>query len=539
MKIISGEMKPQLTKLIRYRLILTTITLLMGLFIHLQGISPFWGPFFLFYFLIFLLYSNTIAFALFMRREKTKNLSFLIYTQTTADALIITGIIYITGGGESGFTPLYILAILESGVMLERKGGLTAATVCSIYYALLLNLQHFWVIPSVSARLPYYGNVLIYTLLFYILAFYMAGYLTGYLAEEVRNRGRELIQTKEDYNRLEAFNRDVIQSMMTGLLTINPKDQITFLNRSGEGILRIKAAEYKGRPIKDLFPGFKENFREGLRSRMETTVEKSDGTQIRLGLSISPLKDHRGNKVGQIIIFQDLTLIKEMEESMRKSEMMATIGQLAAGIAHEIRNPLASISGAIQLLKEEKEGGESSHRLMEIVLAESGRLNRLITDFLLYAQPPKLNKKKVDIAALVDSTLEVFSRSPQWTQGIKLAKIMGPQITITADPQQLEQVLWNLFINAVDAMEGKGLLDIRAQKDGEGKMVTLVISDTGKGIAAKDIKKIFDPFFTTKDGGSGLGLSIVHKIIETHGGTIDVESRHNRGTTFTLTLPVA
>ncbi len=217
---------------------------------------------------------------------------------------------------------------------------------------------------------------------------------------------------------------------------------------------------------------------------------------------------------------------------------MALIGQLAAGIAHEIRNPLASISGAIQLLKEEKEVGQSSQRLMEIILAESGRLNRLITDFLLYAQPPKLNKKKVDIGALVDNTLEVFSRSPQWTKGIQLSKIMEPNIIIAADPQQLEQVLWNLFINAVDAMEGKGVLEVRTHKDGKGHTVTLAVSDTGKGISAKDINKIFDPFFTTKEGGSGLGLSIVHKIIEIHGGDISAESRVHHGTTFTLTLPV-
>jgi two-component system sensor histidine kinase PilS (NtrC family) len=528
-----------LKKLTRYRLILTTITMLMGLFFHLQGISAFWGPYTLFYFFIFLLYTTTIAFAFLMRRRKAKDLTFLIYAQTTTDALIITGIIYITGGGESGFTPLFILAILEGGVMLERKGGLMAATVCSIAYALLLNLEYRWVLPSLSPRLPYHDAVLFYTLFIYILAFYLSGYLTGYLAEEVRKRGKELTQTKEDYSRLEVFNRDVIQSMLSGLLTVNPKDQITFLNKSGEGILGIKASQCKDRPIKDLFPDLKENFREGLRSRMETSVEKPNGEQIKLGLSIAPLKDPRGNKVGQIIMFQDLTLIKEMEESMRRSEMMATIGQLAAGIAHEIRNPLASISGAIQLLKEEKEGGESNQRLMEIVLAESGRLNRLITDFLLYAHPPKLNKKKVDIGALVDSTLEVFSRSPQWTKGTKLAKIMEPNIIIAADPQQLEQVLWNLFINAVDAMEGKGLLDIKVHKDGEGQTVTLMVSDTGKGIPPKDINKIFDPFFTTKEGGSGLGLSIVHKIVEIHGGNITVESRHNRGTTFTLTLPVS
>jgi two-component system sensor histidine kinase PilS (NtrC family) len=414
-----------------------------------------------------------------------------------------------------------------------------AASVCSIYYGLLLNLEHYWVIPSLSSRLPYHNAVLMYTLVVYILAFYLSGYLTGYLAEEVRKKGKELKKTKEDYDRLEAFNRDVIQSMQSGLLTIDMKDQITFLNKAGENILGAKTTQFKNRSIKDLFLDLANGFHEGLSSRMETAFEKTNGEKIRLGLSISPLKDHRGNKVGHIIIFQDLTLIKEMEESMRRSEKLATIGQLAAGIAHEIRNPLASISGAIQLLKEEKEGGESTQRLMEIILAESGRLNRLITDFLLYAQPPKLNKKKVDIGALVDSTLEVFSRSPQWTKGIKLAKIMEPNITITADPQQLEQVLWNLFINALDAMEGKGMLEVKVHKDGGGQTVTLTVSDTGKGISAKDINNIFDPFFTTKEGGSGLGLSIVHKIVEIHRGNIAVESRSDRGTTFTLTFPAS
>jgi two-component system sensor histidine kinase PilS (NtrC family) len=532
-------MQAALKKLILYRFILTAITLLIGLFFQLQGISAFWGPYVFFYVLIALLFAITVVFALLMRKRKARDLAFLIYAQTTADALIITGIIYITGGSNSAFTPLYILAILQAGVMLERKGGLMAASVCSIYYGLLLNMEHYWVIPSLSPRLPYHNVILTYTLVVYILAFYLSGYLTGYLAEEVRKRGKELTQTREDFSRLEAFNRDVIQSMQSGLMTVDLKNQITFLNKAGEKILGAKTAQYKDRSITDLFLGVNKDFHDGLNARMETAFQRPEGKEIKLGLSISPLKDHRGNKVGQIIIFQDLTIIKEMEESVQRSEKMATIGQLAAGIAHEIRNPLASISGAIQLLKEEKEAGESTQRLMEIILAESGRLNRLITDFLLYAQPPKLNKKKVDIGALVDSTLEVFSRSPQWTQGIKLAKIMDQGITIAADPQQLEQVLWNLFINAVDAMEGKGMLEVKIHKDGREDAVRLTVSDTGKGISPKDINKIFDPFFTTKQGGSGLGLSIVHKIVESHGGDISVESRPDRGTTFTLTLPAA
>jgi two-component system sensor histidine kinase PilS (NtrC family) len=530
-------MQPRLKKLILYRFILTSITLLMGLFFHLEGISAFWGPYAFFYVLIALLYAATIIFALLS--QKVKDLSFLIYTQTTVDTLVITGIIYITGGGSSVFTPLYILAILEAGVMLERKGGLMAATVCSIFYALLLSLEHHWVIPSLSPRLPYHHVVLLYTLFVYILAFYLSGYLTGYLAEEVLKRGRELTRTREDYSRLEAFNRDVIQSIQTGLLTVDMNDRITFLNKAGEKILGLRSSQCKDRPIKDLFLDLADNRHERHSSRMESVFQRIGGEKIKLGLSLSSLKDHRGNKVGQIIIFQDLTRIKEMEESMKRSEKLATIGQLAAGIAHEIRNPLASISGAIQLLKEEKEEGESTQRLMEIILAESGRLNRLITDFLLYAQPPKLNKKKVDVGALVDNTLEVFSRSPQWTKGMKLTKIMEPNIIIAADPQQLEQVLWNLFINAVDAMEGKGVLEVKARKDGRGKTVTLMISDTGKGIPPRDINKIFDPFFTTKEGGSGLGLSIVHKIVEIHGGDIAVESRTDRGTTFTLTFLVS
>lgn len=530
-------MQQPLKKLIIYRLALTTVTLLMGLFFQLRGISAFWGPYALFYFLIFLIYATTIVFALLSRT--VKNLAFLIYAQTTTDAAIITGIIYITGGSNSVFTPLYILAILEAGVMLERRGGLMAASVCSICYGLLLNLEYHWVIPSLSPRLPYHNVVLLYTLFVYILAFYLSGYLTGYLAEEMRARGKELIQTREDFSRLEAFNRDVIQSIQSGLLTVNLKERITFLNKAGEEILGIKISQYKNRPINELFRELNDNFHQGLRSRLETVFQRPNGEEIKLGLSTSSLKDHRGNKVGQIIIFQDLTHIKEMEESMRRSEKLATIGQLAAGIAHEVRNPLASISGAIQLLKEEQEGSESTQRLMEIILAESGRLNRLITDFLLYAQPPKLNKKKVDVGALVDNTLEVFSRSPQWTKGIKLAKIMEPDITISADPQQLEQILWNLFINAVDAMGEKGTLEVKVHKDGTGQTATLVVADTGKGIAPKDIDKIFDPFFTTKEGGSGLGLSIVHKIVEIHGGDIAVESRSHHGTTFTLTFPAA
>ncbi|MBW2038692.1 MAG: PAS domain S-box protein [Deltaproteobacteria bacterium] len=530
-------MQARLKKLIFYRLILTTIFLFMGLFFQLKGIFIFWGPYTFYHFFICLLYATTIIFALVHR--KIKNLVLLTYLVIIADAVIITGIVYVTGGGLSLFFPLYILVVLEAGVILERQGGLMGASICSIFYGLLLNLEYYWVIPSLAPRYPYHSIYLLYKLFLAILSFYLAGYLTGYLAEEVRKRGKELSKTREDYSRLEAFNRYVIHSIQSGLLTTDLKGRIIFLNQAGGKILGIGISQFRYHPLIDLFPNIEEDFPGGLRSRMETTFQRPDGEEIQLGLSVSPLKDHKGKEVGKIIIFQDLTHVKKMEESMRRSEKLATIGQLAAGIAHEIRNPLASISGAIQLLKEEKEAGESTQRLMEIILAESGRLNSLITDFLLYAQPPKLNKKVVDIGALADDTLEVFYRSPQWTQGIKLVKIIEPNVTIAADPQQLQQVFWNLLINAVDAMEGKGLLEVKIQKDGRRQKVMLLVSDTGKGIPPAEINRVFDPFFTTKEGGTGLGLSIVHKIVESHEGDISVESQSDQGTTFILTFPTS
>jgi len=530
-------MQQRLQKLALYRIILISIFLLMGLFFQLRGISIFWGPYTYFHFFIALLYATTIIFLILI--QKIKDLVFLTYVQIVVDAAIITGIVYVTGGGLSLFFPLYILAVLEAGVILEKQGGLMAASGCSIFYGLLLNLEYYWVIPALAPRYPYHSLYLLYKLFLAILSFYLSGYLTGYLAQEVRRRGRELQKTQEDYSRLEAVNRYVIQSIQSGLLTTDLEGRITFLNKMGENILGVGISQLRHHPVTDLFPAINSDFKKEFRSRMETTLKRHDGEELILGLSTSLLKDHTGEEMGKIIIFQDLTRTKELEESIRRSEMLASIGQLAAGIAHEIRNPLASISGAIQLLKDEQETSDSTQKLMDIILAESSRLNHLITDFLLYAQPPKLNKKPVDLAALVNDTLEVFSHSPQWTQGIKLAKTIEPNITIYGDNQQLQQILWNLFINAVDAMEGKGLLEVKVQKDGKSRKIVLLVSDTGKGISPQDINRIFDPFFTTKGGGTGLGLSIVHKIVETHEGDISVKSRLDQGTgtTFTITFP--
>jgi len=242
-----------------------------------------------------------------------------------------------------------------------------------------------------------------------------------------------------------------------------------------------------------------------------------------------------GVVVGSILIFQDITRIKEMEEQIKLADRMVSIGQMAAGIAHEIRNPLASLMGSIQVLKEEMDPGPDDVNLMNIAIRESERLNKLVSDFLLFAHPPRNEFVPVLLNTLIDETLHVLENSPRFNGHIAISRVFSDETRILGDANQLKQVLWNLFLNAVQEMEDGGHLRIGLGHGEKG--VTLTVSDTGAGIDRQRIGKIFEPFFTTKESGTGLGLAIVHRIIESHGGTIHVESEPGRGTSFILRFP--
>jgi two-component system sensor histidine kinase PilS (NtrC family) len=280
--------------------------------------------------------------------------------------------------------------------------------------------------------------------------------------------------------------------------------------------------------------------------RDETLFMDPQGKKVHLGFSISPLTDPDESLIGHTLIFQDITRFKEMEEQMKRLDKMAAIDQLAAGMAHEIRNPLTSLSGSIQMLKSELTLKAHQERLMNIILRESERLNALITDFLLFAQPPKTNKKVWDIWNLLEETVELFIHSPEYPEGIQIHfPDSRKEIRVLLDPDQMKQLFWNLFLNSVQAMEEKGTLRIGIEGKTDGlshqsgkEWVTISISDSGKGISPHEKEKIFEPFYTTKDGGTGLGLSIVHKIVENHDGVIKVESEVGEGSTFTILLPV-
>lgn len=511
-----------------------------------------------FYYFIGVFYLVTILYALLLK--KIRRLRRFAIVQIIIDHLFITGLIYFTGGKESFFPIAYIFSMIGSSIIFYKQGAFWSASFSTLLYGALLLLQlHQWINP-LGYPSYYDASQIFYSLIIYMATFYIIAFLSSIISEELKKKGKELIQKQVDYNQLETFNRNIIWSLDSGLLTVDLSGKINFLNRMAEKILNHSEEELKNISIFDLFPKINGIIDELKKrdsdpfsnyQRYETLLAHQGERKIHIGFSISPLTDSEGLLIGHTLIFQDITKFKEMEEQMKRVDKMAAVGLLAAGIAHEIRNPLAALSGSIQILKSELVLDHYQQHLMEITLRESERLNALITDFLLFAQPPKLNKMLVEVGKIVNEMVELFIHSPSFHEGIHfLQPDPSENIKAMMDPEQMKQVFWNLFINAAQAMSNGGNIRIHYQKGTEAlggpflplsterqeEWVKISVSDSGSGIAPQEREKIFEPFFTTKEGGTGLGLSIVHKIIENHHGVIKVESELGKGSTFTIFL---
>jgi two-component system sensor histidine kinase PilS (NtrC family) len=537
--------------------LLLTITLIFQLSEKKYFLIPLTNKF---YYFIGFFYLVTIVYALFLR--KIGDLYRFAFLQIVIDQLFITALIYFTGGKESFFPITYIFSVIASSMIFYRRGALFSASLSSLLFGLLLLLQLYRWINPLGEPLIYDASQIFYTLIIYMATFYIVAFLSSALSEELRTKGKELVQKQVDYDHLEAFNRNIIQSLDSGLLAIDLSGNINFLNRTAERILNQNEEKLKDTSIYDLFPSINTMIEQAKRKesacfsdyqRYETPLSDRDGRKIYLGFSISPLTDPEGSLIGHTLIFQDITKFKEMEEEMKRVDKMAAVGLLAAGMAHEIRNPLASLSGSIQILKGELALDDHQKHLMEITLRESERLNALITDFLLFAQPPQTRKIPYPMRRILEETIDLFIHSPSFHNGIHIQRPSAhEEIHASVDPDQMKQVFWNLFINAAQAMSNGGEIHVRMGRGNASGVTDLPLTsqlrgkewakisiiDSGNGMAQEEKEKIFEPFFTTKENGTGLGLSIVHKIIENHNGLIKVESEVGRGSAFTIYLPV-
>ncbi|MEW6682873.1 MAG: ATP-binding protein, partial [Nitrospirota bacterium] len=379
-----------------------------------------------------------------------------------------------------------------------------------------------------------------------ILAFVAVFLLSNHLVAAAADATLRLEERESGFRALSAFHENIVQSMSSGLFTADLDGRVTSFNPAGYGILALTPIDVLGRPCWDLF-GWDEGpvfygrlAQRGVPYRFERETLRRDGRRVLLGMTLSWLKDSNGAPVGMVGIFQDLTEIKALEDRVHQRERLASVGELAAGLAHEIRNPLAAISGAMEVLQQELSLHGEYQTLMGIAMRETERLNGLIGQFLLYARPSSPHKRSCDLVPLVKDTLALLRTHPDCRTDIEIVeRYSDPQLRVEVDANQLRQVVWNLALNALQAMPGGGRLEVclRPVAAATGSAVAVAISDTGCGIRPDDIPRMFVPFFTTKPGGSGLGLAIVHRIVEEHRGHVDVHSEWAKGTQVIVTLP--
>ncbi len=461
------------------------------------------------------------------------------YLQIAWDLATVFFIIRVTGGTESSFSFLYLLSIIMASILLYRKGAFLAA----FFSALLLNLEYLlaWSGAKSSSSSFFLDlNYIKLPLLMNVFAFFAVAHLSSYLSENLRRTGKELRSKVGELASLQALHQDIINSMRGGLCTTNREGIITLFNHSAVEISGISPEEAIGMPFQTLFH-FPEwgppDFQVQATVRFEKSISRSDGKEIFLGFTVAPLTSDNARHIGYVYTFQDLTEIKELEEQVRQKDRMATMGRMAAVIAHEVRNPLTAISSSFKLLTPQIAADADHGYLLDNISLEIKRLYRIVTDFLTYCKPLHFSPQPVDLNQLIQDTLQILHNSPDRLSSHQFEYHQSPEqpLNFAADPDLMRQLLWNLCTNSLKAMPGGGTLTLTlAELPDE---VEITVADTGIGISEEESDKIFDPFQSGFKEGTGLGLHIVSQIVEAHGGIMQVRSQIGLGTKFLLRFP--
>jgi two-component system, NtrC family, sensor histidine kinase PilS len=552
------ELKGRLQKLMLLRLLFVSVLLGVSIFLQVGKTETYFGDIQTsHYVLIAIVYLLTFVYIIFFKRSK--ELVKQAYLQLILDSFFITAIIYATGGIGSIFSFLYILNIINASIILYRKGGMVVASSCSILYGLLLDLHYYGFIdplgPGHDYPFEYQASNIFFIIVVNIAAFYIVAFLSSFPSEQAKKSRAELREKEDDISKLEALNAWILSSITSGLIVIDDQKKIIQFNPAAEKIFSFSGKNITGKNVSDILPlvnGYFENNRMEDKTDAENVQNYNDinyrnimGDTLSLRFSMSPLIVPDTDKKGNILLFQDVTEMKRIEKEIKRIEGLALVGELAAGIAHEIRNPMASISGSIQMLKEGMDTDEVSKRLMGIILREIDRLNHLINDFLKFARPKPFEMRKFHLNELITESLELIRNSSRWKKNIILKTDLDKEDLMVSDPEQIRQVIWNILLNAADALPEKGFLHITTRKvmndspDGTMQdMIEIVFRDSGKGFSGKALVHMFSPFFTTKEGGSGLGLAMVKQIVEGLKGSISGRNHPEGGAEIIVRLKV-
>ena len=520
------------------------ITLLLGSAILIQIKAPGSLAVDPFFFMIGLTYALTMVYSLMLRHIERHR--WIVDLQLGADAIIVSGIVHLTGGVVSYFTSLYALPIIAATVIQSWRGGMMVAVLGSLIYTGISASQYAAepILPvAVAAALPPL-RVAVFTVGLNVFGFLAVAILTGYLAEGLRRADARLEKASTELADLQAFSQHVIDSLTSGLMTTDMDGRVMTFNGAAEAITGLPSRGVIGRHVEEVLqfpPELKGLFarphgRPRL-ARLEVPFRCGDGRSIELGLSGAPLMTPRG-ETGFLVIFQDVTEARKQDRQAHVQQRLAAVGQMAAGIAHEIRNPLASMSGSIQILRQELPLTEEQGQLMDIVLRESERLNDTIRSFLAYARPQRQAMTRFDVRTLITDTARLLENSPELHETHVIAvDVPASPVQLQADEAQIRQIVWNLATNGLRAMASGGRLTLSTASDEAAGEVELAVTDEGVGIAPEEIEGIFQPFHGAFARGTGLGLSIVHRIVSDYGGEIQVTSNKGEGTTLRVRFP--
>lgn len=492
-------------------------------------------------FLVFLI-SVGLTIVYFFLLRISANLGWQVRIQFLLDALLITWLVWRTGDLSSPYITLYIVLISVASFFMTARATLLTAAVCALLLIGLAALTLSSAIQS-SGGTPDMGKA-VQIVSFHIVALLVVGLLASRLSEG-RSSGLELQETAKTLASLRLLHERIVESIRSGLITTDLEGNIYTFNAAATEITGYRVDQMKGTSIYDLFGDIREPIDLSLAAagdgeqlpRFEADLTTPDGFAVRIGFSVSLLFSQSHQATGLIITFQDLTEIRSMEESVRRKDRLAAVGRVAAGLAHEIRNPLGAMRGAIQVLESNVKPESIQASLMDIILKESDRLNNIITNFLGYARPAAGEFADTDIGEAIMDTITLLKHSPDVRPDHELTTDIGafPSV-ISADPTQLKQIFWNLARNALQAMPNGGRLHV-ATEPLPNNRIRIKFEDTGRGMTPEQVEQLFEPFSNSTSGGTGLGLSIVYQIVKDHNGAINVRSREGVGTTITVELP--
>jgi len=541
------NLRSRLSTLIAARVVIGT--LLLGSAILIQISRPGAFPVDPFFTLIGLTYALSVLYLATLRFAERH--PWLVDLQFGLDAALVSAFIHVTGGIASNFSSLYVLPVIAAAMIRSRRVAFQVASLSAMLYLALVLVQYVDVgLPELAKRftpvvdLPTLG-VARYTVAINLSGFFAVALLAGSLADSVRSAGARLEYASHEIRDLRKYNENVINSLLSGLVTTDADGRILTFNRAASVILGIPSAQGIRRDAIDVLQ-LPADTRTGLASlgdartlRIDTQHRTGDGRSIDLGLTASPLTFPDG-RAGFLYTFQDVTDVRRLERNARLQQRLAAVGEMAAGIAHEIRNPLASMSGSIQVLRHELTLNDEQAQLMDIVLRESERLNETIKSFLAYARPQRFALAKLDIRRVVQDAALLLRNSSEVQAHHAIGVDVPPDpVWCEADENQIRQVIWNLATNGLKAMAQGGRLLLTAATADDGSGATLLtVEDQGRGIPPEDLDAIFQPFHSSFDKGTGLGLAIVHRIVTDHNGTINVSSRVGAGTVVTVRLPL-